>query len=225
MNRNPENFIFENDHSLRTRLAIFSSIIAATLLWVMFSNAFITGFLQNFLRLDNPGPNLLLRHIFIFGMPDFLFCLACLHILARYKLFKKISFKVTKDAFIHGLIAGMALAGFAVAQWLLYGLKFQFVVNYWSITGNLFSNFYEEIIFRAFMIPLFNYLFRNIQPAVFFSSLIFALVHARYPLFLQLTVFVGGFCFAISYVRTKTVFAPWLGHQLADTIADAILKL
>ena len=225
MDTDPLNLILENDHPLKKRIVIFSVIFGAAILWAAFFDPFYIRVLRYYPRPDNPGLNLLLKHVFVFGMSNFLFCLACLYILTRYKIFRKVSCAVTKDSILRGFFWGTIVIVFAVSQWLYYGLNFQFDINYWSITGNLFSNFYEEIIFRAFLIPLFYYLFRNIRPAVFFSSVIFAVVHARYPLFLQLTVFVSGVCFAVSYLRSKTVFAPWLSHQLVDTILDAILKL
>jgi len=136
-----DSLISENNHSLKTRLKVFFAIFGAIIIWVAFFSPFITGHLQYFLRLNDPGPNLLIRHIFIFGMPDFLFCLACIHILARHKILRKVSCAVTKDAAIQGTLAASAVIVFALAQWLYYGLRFQFVVNYWSIAGNLFSNF------------------------------------------------------------------------------------
>lgn len=225
MEMNRGDLIPGNDHPLKKRMAVFASIFAAACLWAAFVDPLWAGFIQKFMPPKSPGPKLLMRHIFVFGTSNFLFCLACLKALERLKIFGRVSCSVTKTAAAQGALAASALLAFAVSQWLFYGLDFQFEVNSWSIAGNVFSNFYEEIIFRAFMIPLFFYLFGSIWPSLVFSSLLFAMVHAQYPPFLKLTVFAGGFAFGLSYVRTGNVFAPWLAHQLADTVADAILKL
>jgi len=225
MDINSQNLILENEHSLKQRIIIFSSLVGASILWVLFFDPLFISALRFHALPNDPGPGLLFKHIFVFGMSDCLFCLACLRILTHYKIFKKVSWAVTKDSIFQGMLWGMPVIAFAVSQWLYYGLNFQFRIDHQSIAGNMFSNFYEEIIFRAFWLPLFYYLFRNIRPAIFFPSVLFALVHYKYPPFLQFTVFIGGLCFAVSYVRSGTIFAPWLAHQLVDTVADAIFKL
>jgi membrane protease YdiL (CAAX protease family) len=109
--------------------------------------------------------------------------------------------------------------------WILTGRHFQFTVDWYSIGGNLFSNFYEEVEYRALLLPASIYLFRSKWAAFFVSALIMGLTHSDYPLFLQSGVAVASFIMAIVYYKTGNLLAPWLTHQVSDMILDAILAL
>lgn len=94
--------------------------------------------------------------------------------------------------------------------------------DYWSIGGNLFSNFYEEFIFRGFVLAALTAVF-GFWPAAIISSAMWAAMHAQYPLPLQVAIFGAGVVFAWIKRTTKSLWAPWVAHMLLDIIGDSLV--
>lgn len=91
----------------------------------------------------------------------------------------------------------------------------------WKIAGNLFSNFYEEFIYRGFLLVALTGVIR-FWPAAVVSSLAFALGHDQYPLSLQLFIMVVsiGWCWMVR--RTGSIWSAWGAHMVVDVVIDAI---
>ena len=102
-------------------------------------------------------------------------------------------------------------------------IQIGFNFNLQSILGNIVSNSYEEFTFRVFLLSISAYAFRNVWSGIFITSILFALMHAQYPLPMQILVGMVSLFFTLAYVRSKSFFAALLAHQLADMILDTIL--
>lgn len=94
--------------------------------------------------------------------------------------------------------------------------------DYWSIGGNLFSNFYEEFIFRGFVLAALTAVI-GFWPAAIISSAMWAAMHAQYPLPLQGAIFATGVVFAWIKRATQSLWAPWAAHMLLDIIGDSLI--
>jgi membrane protease YdiL (CAAX protease family) len=95
-------------------------------------------------------------------------------------------------------------------------------IDPWSVAGNLFSNFYEEFIFRGFILAGLAAVF-GFWPAAIVSSGLWAAQHTQFSLSLQ--VLIGGVGVVWCWMRAKarTLWAPYLSHEIMDTVLDALV--
>ncbi len=113
--------------------------------------------------------------------------------------------------------------------WITYGL----LPPLGSFIAQIFGNaFYEEMVFRAFLVPQFYFLFQKeeksvkitLTQALLVSQAIFALIHVPirllggimgWDLVLSLLIVFGlGWLFALVYLRTKNIFIAMGIHAL-----------
>ena len=92
----------------------------------------------------------------------------------------------------------------------------------WSIAGNVFSNFYEEFIFRGFLLTALAAVI-GFLPAAVVTSALWAATHTQYPLSLQVTVFAVGVLLAWVAQRARTIWAPWGAHMIMDVVLDSLV--
>jgi membrane protease YdiL (CAAX protease family) len=100
------------------------------------------------------------------------------------------------------------------------------------------SNLYEEIIYRGLLFcafygaaavatfPLAGKVDRvGAFVAIVGSSVVFAAGHTQYSLAVRVGVGIAGIIFTWPWIRTRSLWAPWLVHTLTDVISDSIVKL
>jgi membrane protease YdiL (CAAX protease family) len=92
----------------------------------------------------------------------------------------------------------------------------------WKIAGNLFSNFYEEFVFRGFILVALMAALR-FWPAAILSSIMWAATHTQYPLPLQTTIAVVGILFCWLVRQTKSIWPAYTGHMVLDIIGDSLI--
>jgi membrane protease YdiL (CAAX protease family) len=92
----------------------------------------------------------------------------------------------------------------------------------WSIAGNVFSNFYEEFVFRGFLLTALAAVI-GFLPAAVVTSALWAATHTQYPLSLQLTVFTVGVLLAWVAQSARTIWAPWGAHMIMDVVLDSLV--
>jgi len=92
----------------------------------------------------------------------------------------------------------------------------------WSIAGNVFSNFYEEFIFRGFLLTALAAVI-GFWPAAAVTSALWAATHTQYPLSLQVTVFAVGVLLSWVAQRARTLWAPWGAHMIMDVVLDSLV--
>lgn len=95
-------------------------------------------------------------------------------------------------------------------------------IDPWGVAGNVFSNFYEEFIFRGFMLAGLAAVF-GFWPAAVISSGLWAAQHSQYPLSLQVVIGGVGIVWCWMRVRARTLWAPYLSHEIMDTVLDALI--
>ena len=132
-----------------------------------------------------------------------------------------------------GVAVGVAVAAFnvaifAVLAWrgLLEGFSIEYVPpNGWDITGNVVSNFYEEFIARGFIVVTMRVVFRNTPIAVAISSLAFGFGHTQFPVFERCFIAVAGAMQCVAYLRTRSLWSPYIAHEVYDLLLDCAVKV
>jgi membrane protease YdiL (CAAX protease family) len=92
----------------------------------------------------------------------------------------------------------------------------------WSIAGNVFSNFYEEFIFRGFLLTALAATI-GFLPAAVLTSALWAAMHTQYPLSLQVAVFATGVLLCWVVRSARTMWAPWGAHMIMDVVLDSLV--
>ena len=94
--------------------------------------------------------------------------------------------------------------------------------NPWKIAGNVFSNFYEEFIWRGFLLFELRELI-GFWPAAVISSASWGLLHTQFPLAGQLLIVALGIGFAWLVRLTGSLWAPYVAHEVLDVIGDSLI--
>ena len=92
----------------------------------------------------------------------------------------------------------------------------------WKIAGNVFSNFYEEFVFRGFVLVALRRVF-GFWPAAVLSSAMWAAMHVQFPLALQISIFAIGIGFCWIARRAGSLWAPYIAHEVLDLLADSLI--
>ncbi len=92
----------------------------------------------------------------------------------------------------------------------------------WSFLGNLFSNFYEEWIFRGFLFVVAIRVTSSRVAAALVTSALFAGVHTQYPWALRGLIFLStlGACWVL--LKLRSLWPAWIGHQVIDLLGDSV---
>lgn len=148
---------------------------------------------------------------------------ACWLALARAGAMDHSPLRISKSVVAWGLIGGAAsvlaslvflhAAGMGELRWLGF--------DGWKIAGNVFSNFFEEFIYRGFLLAGLTVLV-GFWPAALLSSLAFGFGHDQYPLALQLFIAATsvGWCWLVR--RSRSLWAAWGAHMIVDIVVDVI---
>ena len=176
------------------------------------------------------GVWILIPHVFLYTTLSALTCLVLWVALIRLKWLQPIPFAVSRSVVIWGVTVGIvsAVAAFGVFAGLQPGAVYAARFNPWVATANLFSNFYEEFIFRG---ALFTRLARLLGAGwgIVLSGISFGLLHtatetasdtrgnllagAALAILLQ---GVGGVGFAIVLRRTRNLLASSIIHVISN---------
>jgi len=92
----------------------------------------------------------------------------------------------------------------------------------WKIAGNLFSNFYEEFIYRGFMLVALAEAI-GFWPAALVASAMWAMTHTQYPLLLQLLIFATGVFWSWVAREARSLWAPYASHMVLDIVGDSLI--
>lgn len=90
------------------------------------------------------------------------------------------------------------------------------------MVGNLFSNFYEEYVYRCVLIAVLTKCFSSSKFALVCSAIIFTLGHLFFPWILLAVVFLAGLLWGSLVLKFKRIFPAWISHCIADFIADTV---
>jgi membrane protease YdiL (CAAX protease family) len=115
----------------------------------------------------------------------------------------------------------------ALALALSGKLAFRLEANWPVIFANVFSNFYEELIYRGAMLGLLMRIIgrRSAVLAAVISAAIFCQGHLQYPLPLLLVTFGVGLLWAGMTIRYRSILPAWFSHTIIDAVADSVFMV
>lgn len=170
------------------------------------------------------GVWILIPHVFLYTTLSALTCLVLWLALIRSKWLEPIPFAMSRPVVIWGLIGGIvsAVAAFGIFAGLQPGAIHAAQFNPWVATANLFSNFYEEFVFRGFLLAALTAVF-GFWPAAILSSLAFGATHVQYPLEFQAIISGFGLIWCWIVRRTGSIWSAWIAHMGLDWIVDPFI--
>lgn len=92
----------------------------------------------------------------------------------------------------------------------------------WKIAGNVFSNFYEEFVYRGFMLVTLGAAI-GFWPAAIIASAMWAYTHDQYPLSLQALIMAVGVYFSWLTSRARSLWTPYTSHMVLDIAGDSLI--
>lgn len=171
------------------------------------------------------GVWILIPHALLYSTLAAAFCAIVWLLLVRARWLAPPSFAISGRAFIWGLIGGVLAIAITIGTLYATGQAGAFHeprVDPWLMAGNAFSNFFEEFIFRGFILAALVAAF-GFWPAAIVSSIAFGAVHSQYPLELQVLVGAVGFVWCVVLSRAKSLIAPYVSHMTLDWLIDPVL--
>jgi membrane protease YdiL (CAAX protease family) len=129
-------------------------------------------------------------------------------------------------AWLMGAAAGVLILPFIGAALAAVGaLKLKFEPNFLLMIGNVFSNFYEEYIYRGTLLAILMKYVGNKSVAITLSALVFCQGHLHFPLPLLLVVFLSALLWGAMVLRYRSIWPAWLSHCVMDFNADSIFEV
>ena len=177
---------------------------------------------------NNPpyeGVWILIPHLLLYETLRALFCLVAWTILARLQWMPAVRLSPRLPTFGWGLGIGLLSIAIVVAFFFATAQAGAFHaprVNAWLMTANIFSNFYEEYVFRGFILVALTAAL-GFWPAAILSSLAFGASHTQYPLSLQALIAAVAVLWAWTGKRGGGLLAPYTAHMTVDWVIDPIL--
>ncbi len=168
---------------------------------------------------------LFLPHLLLYSTLPAVVCAILWYLSYRGRLLPGIPSAHTGKAFLWGAGAGAAslLAILVVvASTMPRGTIHWIGLDPLKIFANVFSNFYEEFIFRGFLLTALTALI-SFWPAAIISSILWAAEHTQYPWALRLAIAAVGVLWCWIIKRTRSFLAAYEAHMLVDIFGDALI--
>ena len=208
--------------SIGTRLFVVTSSVLVWTLGFFGLNPAVERAAGEAMRAMPRGPALLVSHVFVFTLPTALLCGIWLSLLIRWQLVEPISFAIDGSRVRRALVGAAAIVGATVLLSPLLGLRMHLHLDGWSIVGNVFSNAYEELIYRGLLLFAVWSAFRNRWIAIVLSGAVFGLTHYHYPWMLRAYVAAVGVVLGWLAASRRDLATPYLAHDLSDWVLDAL---
>jgi membrane protease YdiL (CAAX protease family) len=183
------------------------------------------------------GPWLLVEHLFLScALPMLVSVLAWLALARAHALVpprRLLVFDRPRALVGWGLAAGLLPVAFNCAIFyvlLRAGKLHHFSFGWtppsgWSLAGNAVSNFYEEFVFRGFILVALRYATGSRVLAALLSSVAFGWGHSQYPVEEQLIIGACSLLWCWIVMRTRSLWPVYIGHMIIDLIMDSIIKV
>jgi len=170
------------------------------------------------------GVWILIPHVFLYTTLSAVTCLVLWLALIQWKWLGPIPFAISRSVVIWGLMGGSvsAVAAFGVFAGLYPGAIHPAQLKPWIAAANLFSNFYEEFVFRGFLLAALTAVF-GFWPAAILSSVAFGATHAQYPLEFRALISIFGLIWCWIVRRTGSIWSAWIAHMSLDWIVDPFM--
>jgi membrane protease YdiL (CAAX protease family) len=177
---------------------------------------------------NNPpyeGVWILIPHLFLYATLQALFCFAAWSVLARLQWMPALRMSPRLPTFAWGLIAALLSIAIVVDFFLATGQAGAFHaprINPWIATANIFSNFYEEYVYRGFILAALTAAL-GFWPAAILSSVAFGATHTQYPLSFQALIAAIAVLWAWAGKQGGGLLAPYTAHMTLDWLLDPVL--
>ena len=138
---------------------------------------------------------------------------------------------------VTGLTGAILLLGLTFGVLGAAGGTFGFHPDVAKMIGDLVSNLYEELVHRGLLFcalygvatgrtfPMEGAADRlGVVVAALGSSILFAVGHGQYPLWLRAFLVVTALILAWPWVRARSLWACWIVHMLGDVVVDSTLS-
>jgi len=168
---------------------------------------------------------ILIPHVFLYSTLPAVFCAVAWFALARAGWMPALKFSCRWSTFGLGLGAGLVSIAVLVGFFFATGQAGAFHeprVDPWIAGANIFSNFYEELIFRGFILVALTAAL-GFWPAAIISSLAFGATHTQYPLILQGLIAALALLWAWAAKLGGGLLAPYTAHMTLDWLIDPIV--
>ncbi len=166
---------------------------------------------------------ILIPHLFLYTTLPALFCFVAWSILARLQWMPALRLSPHLTTIGWGLGAGLASVAIILAFFFATGQAGAFHtprIDPWIAAANVFSNFYEEYVFRGFILAALAAAL-GFWPAAIISSVAFAATHTQYPLSFQ--AMIAAIALLWAWVGKRGLLAPYAAHMTLDWLLDPIL--
>lgn len=171
------------------------------------------------------GVWLLIPHLFLYTTLQGLVCLLLWTVLVRAGWMPKLQLSLRWRTFAWGLGAGLFSVAVMVAFFFATGQAGAFHaphVDPWNAGANIFSNFFEEYVYRGFILAALAAAL-GFWPAAILSSIMFGATHTQFPLVLQGMIAALGVVWVWAGKRGGGLLAPYTAHMTLDWIMDPVL--
>ena len=153
-----------------------------------------------------------------------LFCMIVWAMLVRMDWAPPPRFSLRLSTLAWGLGVGVVSAALVIGFFFATGLAgalHEPRIDPWVMSANLFSNFFEEFIYRGFFLAILTVAL-GFWPAAIVSSIAFGATHMQYPLELQALIAGIALVWAWSFRRGGGLLAPYTAHMTMDWLIDPI---
>jgi membrane protease YdiL (CAAX protease family) len=175
------------------------------------------------------GLGLFLRHLLEFSTLDAFLCLGTWYAFARAGWLGSprawLGFgPEPRHAIRWGVVIGVALSAAVVVVGVALGEKVHFHPDGWKMAGNIFSNYFEELIYRGLLLQAAWAMTGSRIGGVVLSSALFGWSHAHgsHAAFMAVAASVAGLVFGLAAIRTRSLGGAWTAHQISDMILDSL---
>jgi len=175
----------------------------------------------------NAGPWVFVRHLVVQTTMVALACALVWWLLARRgwlpPIRESLHLREPRRILAWAAIMSAAIIAFTTVTILATGGTFApHVPRGWDVLGNVFSNFYEQLIFTGFLFVVLREVTGSDAAAVVGVALLFGAVHTQYPLELRASIAISALLMGVARVKTGTIWTVWLVHMAADIVLDAL---
>jgi membrane protease YdiL (CAAX protease family) len=168
---------------------------------------------------------ILIPHLFLYSTLSTLVCAACWYGFVRAGWLEPPSFALSRRSTLAGLLGGVLALALLVSAFYAAGQMGAFHsprIDPWIMSGNFFSNIFEEFIFRGFILAALAAAF-GFWPAAILSSAAFGAAHSQFPIEMQILGGVTGVIWAIAGRWARSLVAPIISHMTLDWVIDPFL--
>lgn len=171
------------------------------------------------------GVWILIPHVFLYTTLAAVVSAVLWVVLTAAGLLPAMPFRFNFDVTLWGVAAGVGGLAVALGYFAFFyppGTLHYIEPKLWSIAGNVFSNFYEEFLYRGFLLVALTAVF-GFWPAALITSVAFGASHVQYPVDLRAMISVVGFGWAVAARQSNSIWAPYIGHMLLDVVGDSLI--